>query len=337
MHKTYLVAIALLMFALLAGAQEAVPPVESPAPAPQEGVLEIPQAEVVSVDNLVSPQTIRQLSNHTARQQWGRTILINEIPCCDAEGKITAYMMVYQIGGERARAATEILAEVREGRQKYQQAVENLERYRPLLEQEFRQARREKHQQQNAAEPQGQTPAVQTTTNDLPEPVVFDPPEQYRRAYEEFDQARKQRWGTGRYGYLLVSARYDQNPVRVRGNSLPYFLSQGDIIQQRAGEVLQSRPTLKRIYMKTPLDQWYEFAGEDGATTLINPFTKEKHDIEELEKLMSDTRETPPVGAAAATTEAQAADPTQEKLARAQYFQNKWMRLISEAEGGAQQ
>ncbi|MBN2210988.1 MAG: hypothetical protein JW709_06290 [Sedimentisphaerales bacterium] len=332
MNKTYLIIIAVVAFTSLLWGQAEVPLVASSADAPQEGILELPTAQAASVDNLVPPQTIRQLANHTARQQWGRTILISEIPCCDAEGQVTAYMMVYQIGGERARPATEILTEVREGREKYKQAVENLERYRPLLEQEFRQARREKHQQQMAAEARGETLTPET----VPKPVAFDPPEQYRRAYDEFNEARKQRWGTGHFGYLLVSARYDQNPVRVRGNGLPYYFSQGDLIQERAQEVLQSRPTLKRIFMKTPLDQWYEFEGEDGSAVLINPFTKEKHETGELPTLMSDSREAPQVGATGAVD--QAADQAQQqKLARAQYFQEKWMRLIAEAEGGEPQ
>ena len=76
MNKTYLMVLASLMLTALVVAQDNVPLIESSAVVHPEGILELPTAQVASVDNLVPPQTIRQLSNHTARQQWGRTLLV---------------------------------------------------------------------------------------------------------------------------------------------------------------------------------------------------------------------------------------------------------------------
>ena len=61
-----------------------------------------------------------------AEAVWGPAYCIAEIPCCDLNGDVVAYMFVYQYGPGQAKTDKEIRDTVKQGRKDYDKAAKEL-------------------------------------------------------------------------------------------------------------------------------------------------------------------------------------------------------------------
>ena len=70
---------------------------------------------------------------------------------------------------------------------------------------------------------------------------------------------RTLRWGSGRFGYIVVSARRDLVPVPVWGEGLPLFYTKGYLARQKAEELIGEPAKLVHIYFLGFFGNWMEF------------------------------------------------------------------------------
>lgn len=214
-----------------------------------------------TVKNAVPQNLLQDIADMKAKKMWGQTICIAKIPCCDLKGDLTAYMFVYQHGKGPKKSFKEILAEVRQGRKDYEKAAKELSLAKQGL---------------NLDAAGGADPSKPTQMNPTPE---------YVKAYKKLDAARKLKFGVGKYGYMVVNARYDRNPIPLTGHGLPCFFNRGDLIQKMARNSAGENAQLKRIYMAGALQRWYEFENA-GKIATVDANSLKESDLVSIEKAM---------------------------------------------------
>jgi len=249
-----------------------------------------------TIPNAVPLEDIRRIAAFEARRTWGEISSICEIPCCDQNGNIVAYQVVFRIhsstesdrrGTNSDQSATDvsyaaIQSKIREARKQY-----------PSVERNFRIARGEMSKTITDAERQHDEHRQQKngTRNENPEqPEVVNIPvtETFKDAYAKMESLRNTMTGAGQYGTVLVTARYDLIPVPVVEHGLPPFYARGDLMQKKAEDSMGGSPMLKRIYLAGPLDQWYEFSNAQSENILVDPANGKTYPQAEIHSLMKD-------------------------------------------------
>ncbi|MBN2212079.1 MAG: hypothetical protein JW709_11845 [Sedimentisphaerales bacterium] len=218
------------------------------------------------VDNAVPYTTIQDIADMKAEANWGPAYCIAEIPCCDLNGDVVAYMFVYQYGQGPAKSYGEITTEVKQGRKEYAQA-----------EKELAKAKRQ----------MGKEPAPTTATTDPMTPAVVNPTPEYVKAYVKKDAARKKLFGVGKYGYMVISACYDRNPIPVTGHGLPGFFTRGDLMKSKAQAKTGLNAQLQRIYMAGASQQWFEFKSDAEQTVTVEANTLQEDGTDTIQKAMA--------------------------------------------------
>jgi hypothetical protein len=112
------------------------------------------------------------------------------------------------------------------------------------------------------------------------------PTQEYVKAYNKLDAARKLKLGVGKFGYMVVNARYDMNPIPLTGHGLPCFFTRGDLIQEKARSLAGEKAELKRIYMAGAMERWYEFENA-GRIATVDSNTVKEGDLVAIEKAMA--------------------------------------------------
>ncbi len=218
------------------------------------------------VDNAVPYATIQNIADMKAEANWGLAYCIAEIPCCDLNGDVVAYMFVYQRGQGPAKAYGEITTEVKQGRKEYAQA--------------------EKELFKAAQQPDNKKPPM-VIPDDPMIPAPMNPTPEYVKAYVKKDAARKKMSGAGNYGYLIISARYDRNPIPVIGHGLPEFFSRGDLIKAKAADKAGQNTQLQRIYLAGPSQRWYEFQSDNGQKVTVEGNTLQEDGVDNIQAAMT--------------------------------------------------
>jgi hypothetical protein len=137
------------------------------------------------------------------------------------------------------------------------------------------------------------------------------PTPEYTEAYARKDAARKKMLGVGSFGYMVINARYDRNPIPLTGHGLPCFFARGDLIKEKAEETAGAGARLSRIYMAGALQRWYEFENS-GTFATVNAMTLQEDAFEVIEAAMDHIAQRDSV------------EP------RRQLYAEKWQKLTSE-------
>lgn len=245
-----------------------------------------PSADM-NIENAVPMDEILKVASYEARRTWGHVSPISEIPCCDQDGDVVAFLVVFQLHPEERLAKSSsrqsyaaILKEIQEARQQYSAAHTA-----------FKKARREMDKRIHEAEKRGDnrmTTHQETGGANTPQPEIMSipPTQSFKDAYALRENIRKKMTGAGQFGTVLVSARFDLIPVPVVMHGLPLFYTRGDLLQKKADECIGGSPTLRRIYLAGPLDQWYEFSNSKGDSLLVDPFKGKTYPIDKISELM---------------------------------------------------
>jgi hypothetical protein len=87
------------------------------------------------------------------------------------------------------------------------------------------------------------------------------------------------------FGYIVLSATYDQVPIIEYANHLPQYYLKGEQAKAVATLKLGSvDPKLVHIYYGGPLEQWFEFVGKDE-TILVDAYTLRSYTKDRLVKV----------------------------------------------------
>ncbi len=112
--------------------------------------------------------------------------------------------------------------------------------------------------------------------------IMNSPISDKKEYYTKLLDAKKRKWGIGKYGTVVVSCRLSFVPVPEFIHGLPPFYTVLDIM------VLQCPPgaTLTRIYYITPMDQFYEFSS-GGKSTVVDGLSLKLEGMDGLKKRYS--------------------------------------------------
>lgn len=248
-----------------------------------------PSADM-NIENAVPMDEILKVASYEARRTWGHVTPVCHIPCCDQDGKIVAFLAVFQIHSEgqiaknsKVQSYRAIQKEIQEARQEYSAAHTA-----------FKKARCEMDKRIHEAEKRGDnrmTTHQETGGANTPQPEIMSipPTQSFKDAYALRENIRKKMTGAGQFGTVLVSARYDLIPVPAVIHALPPFYTKGHLLREKAEKAAnKSNLTLRRIYMAGPLDQWYEFADADGDGVLVDPFKEKTYPSSSIRERMKD-------------------------------------------------
>ncbi len=95
----------------------------------------------------------------------------------------------------------------------------------------------------------------------------------------KFLEAKKRKWGTGKYGTVVVSCRRSLAPVPEFIHGLPPFYTVLDIMAAQC----PSGAAIVKVYYITPMDQFYEF-NYGGKDILVNGLSLKMEDMKELKE-----------------------------------------------------
>jgi|GEM_PF-1979160 len=257
----------------------------------------------LNVSNSVPLTLLRKIAEYEAKKTWGEVFTIGEIPCCGENGDVKAFMFVFQRGGSQPKPISEIVKEIKNGRKQYITASRELANARKEMYTQFpgkqrhpmtddlkkKNLKKDKKIQVDETESKKVLKEYTTNSNESSiSPEIIKPTESYSQAYEKVKLARNMRSGAGQFGALLISARYDFNPILTRLHGLPFYCSKGDIIAQEAKKALGNECSLSKIYIGGPLDQWFEFKDSTGAKILVDPFRLKTFLPDKLHEIMLD-------------------------------------------------
>ncbi len=109
--------------------------------------------------------------------------------------------------------------------------------------------------------------------------IINSPVNNTKEYYAKFLDAKKRKWGIGRYGTVVVSCRLSFPPVPEFIHGLPPFYTMLDIMASQC----PAGATLTRIYYITPMDQFYEFSS-GSKSTVIDGLSLKVEDMDGLKK-----------------------------------------------------
>jgi hypothetical protein len=228
-----------------------------------EFVLGEPKANMPTT-GLVPHELIEKIALKKAQEKWGQGAIGKPFSACDDDGDIVAYMFPFAIGSSSFPGYSEILSEVKKGRQIAREGLQAL----------------------TAREQQAITQKVKEqkdTANGPPPHTTEDQDASVNIAAKKYGQRKM--IGAGQYGTIVVSARYDRFPVPLYMHYLPPYFYNGDLAASIAANVLRTTSTtLERIYfLERTRSQYFEFSS-NGLSVLINSYSLE---VEPAEKVLT--------------------------------------------------
>jgi len=212
-----------------------------------EGFLERPKANM-DVSGLVPFASIEKIAVKKAQERWGQVALGPPLVCVDDDGDIVAYMFAFSIGPSSFPAYSEILSSVKEGRR---MAKDGFKAMNPVEQQKVLDDLKDRVQDQ--ATPSEGAPILQSGVAEKMDENL---------ANQVAKQIGRQRMiGSGQYGTIVVSARYDRFPVPLYMHYLPPYFHTGDLAAMKAASaLLTDSATLERIYfLDRARGQYFEF------------------------------------------------------------------------------
>ncbi len=186
------------------------------------GELDIPWADP-NVQNGVPFENIKTIAQLKADVLWGKVTPGPVIPYSDLDGKVTAYLFTFYIGGQQFPS--------------YQEITKGLTRKASEI-----------HQPENNGKDWQQN-----------------------------------------FGYIILSATYNQVPIVEYSNHLPQYYLRGEQAKAVAALNLEYfNPELVCIYYGGPLEQWFEFEG-GGKSILVDAYSMKPYAKERLIKANNET------------------------------------------------
>jgi len=239
------------------------------------------------IENSVPVEVIQKVASYEAKRTWGNVSSICQIPCCDPNEKIVAFLVVFQLHSESdpntlhtIKSYSTINGEIQKARKQYPAANAAFEEANREMEMLIREAENLKENRILKHQEPSEAGQIQ------PEVVRIPPTPQFKKAYAFREKIRKELTGAGQYGTVLVSARYDLIPIPVVSHGLPHFYIHGDVLQQKAKKAIGGNPTLKHIYFAGLLEQWYSFSNSEGKDVLVDPLKGKTYPTDEISELM---------------------------------------------------
>lgn len=213
-----------------------------------EGLLERPKANT-EVSGLVPFAFLNKIALKKAQERWGQVALGPPLACVDDDGDIVAYMFPFSIGSSSFPAYSEILSSVKEGRRI---AREGFKAMNPMEQQTVLDYVKDRAKDQMAPSDEGdpvlQSGVAEKTDENLADQVAKK-------------MGRQRMIGSGQYGTLVVSARYDRFPIPLYMHYLPPYFYTGDLAALKAAGALSTdTASLERIYfLDRARGQYFEF------------------------------------------------------------------------------
>ena len=214
----------------------------------------------VNVQGSVPLALIHKIAIKKAVEKWGQVAEGPSLVCCDDDGDVVAYMFPFVINRSSFPTYTEMVSSVKRGRK---------------IAEEGLTAMTEDEQQEVLDFVIGQARQREGASGDNNEPPNLNVPENPDADNSVLDMVakklgRQKSIGSGKFGTVIVSARYDRFPVPLYMHYLPPYYYQGDLAASRVEEILSSTgATLERIYfLGRGRGQYFEFIVSDKRVLL---------------------------------------------------------------------
>lgn len=243
----------------------------------------------MNIPNAVPMEDIQRIATFQAKMTWGNVSLISTIPCCDQNDDVVALLFVFLIHSDIKPTKREvhvtfpaIQREIIKARKLYPASLSSYNKAKQEMDIRIHQT-----EKNNSKMLENSKDSFEVDINQ-PEIVSIPVTDAFIKAYTRKENLRKKMTGADRFGTVMVSARYDMIPVPVVIFGLPPLYTRSDLMQKQAKEAIGGTPTLKRIYLAGPLDQWYEFMNQEGKAILIDPRMGKTFSKSEIPELMKE-------------------------------------------------
>jgi hypothetical protein len=275
---------------------------------PDDFAIGVPSAKT-SVPDLVPFEVVRKIALHTAKERWGTVNPGIPIPCSDEDGSIVAYMWPFRIGKELFPGYHEIMQGLKKGRALAGQIEHGSFQETFSGEQVFPGTPNGTAAQENAGEKTGLSPGSGPSATAIPKQ---ESAAQSVSQKEMLVRAKMMAIGSGEYGTVYVSARYDEFPVPLVSYYLSPYYTTGDLAVGEAQKALQTTAPavmrLVRYYFLGRRGQYFEFDSGAGSVRVHAQSLEIEHKSFRKKAAVSEKRR--------------------------QDFRRAWSELLKAAEGG---
>jgi hypothetical protein len=223
----------------------------------------------LAVSDLVPYELVKKIAIKKAQDMWEQVAIGPALAACDENGDIVAYMFSFSIGTKKFPTPEEIFSEVKYGRGIAKQGLEAM-------------TNADKQRFQNSFEDKSAGEDQSTITQ--PRLTVGRQTQEISADEKAKKIGRLKMIGSGQYGTVVVSARYDHYPVPLITDYLPPYFYQADLAVNKAKDALSTEQvTLECIYfLYGGHQQFFEFSS-NTKKTLIHSYSLE---VEPMERIL---------------------------------------------------
>jgi hypothetical protein len=213
----------------------------------QESDFGTPEA-VVTADNDVTLDQMRSVALQMARNRWGSPRSGAEIPACDRDGNLTAYLFVFRLDSKPFGTDASIRSRVRESLRSA--------RNRPAFSRppDLDPAKAHKSEKWVSG-----TPSSGVSPAGNPSGGVVE------AGWSREEHPWNEPWlGKGEYGTVVVSAKKSRVPVPRVIHGLPSFYTNLEPAAEKFQDRLGRGMRIKKLIYLSPGEEYFELAGSGG-------------------------------------------------------------------------
>jgi len=205
-----------------------------------------------SSDESVIPQDIAvSIARKKAEEVWGKITLGKPLLAYTLSGRPSVYIIPVRFGEEPFPEDDVILHEIRSAKIKMDEARRELADVRQSL---------------LLGSSESNTKVYSSNQK-----ISISISKKLIEAETKFKKASDQRWGIGKYGFVVISARKDMLPIQEFSNTLPLYYTRFDYARTQAKKALGKEVRLTKVFYAGPMDQMFEFSS-NNKKVWVSPF-----------------------------------------------------------------
>lgn len=244
----------------------------SPVYSQEQSVVKLQLPAIPQEEDIVSLDLTHRIALNESQKRFGKGVIGKPIVGYDLNGSVRAYIVPFKIGGGVFPPEEEIIKQMNEAKQLLPEAKRELAKIREAS------LKRKKPMFEKRGDR-----------------VVSEKDPEWKQAEERIKELEDKCWGIGDFGTVVISGRKDLVPVLEFSNSLPYYYTYREPVEEKAKEALGSSSIfLTRFYYGSEMDQIFEFESPIGdkiwvaifplRVVILSEITAKKLEVTEEEK-----------------------------------------------------